>query len=337
MDKNYKVVFVEKGRVELQENCIPQPGANQVLVKTKITQISTGTELTKLEANVDADSHWNEAIEFPCYPGYTNIGQIVQIGEGVDESYLGKRVLTYAPHVKYAVRNLSYDVILIPDNVESEEAIFTILSQVCMASIRTSDIRPGDTVVVFGAGLVGQLTARLAKIAGALNIFVTDVSDYRLSMLPDDPCFIPVNTAKDDIIDALDKYGNKEKARIVFEMTSVPSLVEKELQCLQKLGRLIITSSPKGKSLVDFDYCSGMGLTIIGAHNYAVHTPVATPYDPWTRNADSAYILELLSKQLVSFKKMNTHRANYLKAPEMYQMLMKDRTQALSVILDWWD
>ncbi|MBR5248175.1 MAG: alcohol dehydrogenase catalytic domain-containing protein, partial [Lachnospiraceae bacterium] len=204
MDKNYTIVFPEKCCVEFREDIMPQPGANQVLIKTEITQISTGTELTMLEANVDPDSRWNNSLKFPVVPGYTNIGRIVQVGEGVDESYLGKRVLTGAPHTKYAVRTLNEEIIFIPDDVESEEAIFSQLSAVCMASIRVSDIRPGDTVAVFGAGLIGQLTARLAKIAGSLNIFVTDVSDYRLSMLPDNPCFIPVNTIKEDILDALD-------------------------------------------------------------------------------------------------------------------------------------
>lgn len=337
MNKNYTVVFTQKGCVELQDGSIPQPGENQVLIKTEITQISTGTELTHLEANIDNDSRWNRLIKFPFLPGYTNIGRIVQIGEGVDESYLGKRVLTSSPHTKYAVQGLNQPIIFIPDEIESEEAIFATLCTICMASIRVSDIRPGDTVTVFGAGLIGQLTARLAKSVGALNIFVTDVSDYRLSFLPDDPCFIPVNTAKDNILDALAQYGKKEKARIVFETTAVPTLIENELQCLKKLGRLIITSSPKGKSQVDFQYCSEMGLTIIGAHNGAQHPSVATPFNPWTIKADKEYIVDLLSKKSVSFKNMNTHTAHYLKAPEMYQMLMKDRTQALSVILDWRD
>lgn len=336
MEKNIKVVFTEKSKVELWETEIPEPGPGEVLIKTIVSQISTGTELTMLEANVDSDSNWHKMICFPNYPGYSNVGKVVKIGKDVDESWLGKRVLSVANHEKYAIRDVEL-LYPVPEEIDSEEVVFGTVAPVAWASIRTSGIRPGDTVVVYGAGLIGQLVARFAKIAGAGNIFVTDVSDYRLDMLPDMPAFIKVNTTKEDILDALSKYGNKEKARIVFETTSVPALIEPQLKCLQKLGRLIITSSPKGKALVDFDYCSHQGLTIIGAHNWAIHTPIATPYDPWTKAADVMYYLDLVSKKELSLKSLITHRENYRNAPAVYEMLMKDRTQALGVLLVWED
>lgn len=337
MEKNIKVVFSAQNCVELLEEDVPEIGANEVLIETEVSQISTGTELTRLEGNVDADSIWVKGLNYPIYPGYSNVGKIIKVGEEVDKDWLGKRVLTAARHQKYVACTAGDGLIVVPDGVDSDEAVFGTLGCVAMASIRSAGIRPGDTVVVYGAGLVGQLVARLAKIAGALNVFVTDVSDYRLSMLPDDESFYKINTLKEDVVEALGKYGKKELARIVFETTSVPSLVEKEIECLQKLGRLVITSSMKGKSLVDFEYCSRKGLTIIGAHNYAMHTPVGTPYDPWTRNEDTRYFLELLNKKEISLKETITHKESYKNAIEMYQMLMKDRTQALCVLLDWKD
>lgn len=336
MDKNCKVVFTGKSCVELQESDIPEIAGSQLLIQSEVSLISTGTELTMLEANVDEDSAWINDIKYPEYPGYSNVGKVIKVGPDGDQSLLGKRVFTYFPHEKYSVKR-NFDLIFpIPDGVESEEAVFATLAQVALASIRLSDICPGDTVVVYGAGIVGQLVARLAKIAGALNVFVTDISDNRLNMLPDDASFIKVNTAKEDILEALENKGRKEKARIVFETTSVPALIEQEIKCLQKLGRLIITSSPKGKSTIDFDYCSRQGITIIGAHN-STHTPVATPQNPWTRNADIEYYFELLSKKQISLESTITNRENYKNAVSMYEMLMKDRTQALSVILNWND
>ena len=336
MCKNYQVIFTEKSRVEVQEVAMPQMGPNQVLIETEVSQISTGTELTMLEANVDEDSPWHLNIKFPNFPGYSNVGKIIQVGENVDASLLGKRVYSSGKHTKYAVVNAD-TVALIPDDVDSEEAVFASLATVAMGSIRIADIRPSDTVVVYGAGIIGQMLARLAKIAGAGHVFVTDVSDYRLSMLPQDACFHKVNTTKEDVVETLKTHGKKELARIVFESTSVPSLIAKELLCLQPLGRLIITSSPKGKSTVDFDFVNRQGITIIGAHNGKVHPPVATPANPWTVVADKRNFMDLLSQKEITTKHLNTHKEHYTQAPRLYEMLMKDRTQAMSVLLDWRD
>lgn len=335
--KNIKVVFPEKKQVELVEADIPELRPNEALVETIVSQISTGTELTRLEGNVDKDSVLSNGIKYPLYPGYSNVGKIIAVGEDVDKSMLGKRVLTAARHEKYAIRPVDQDMVIVPDNVDSEEAVFGSLGCVAMASIRNAQIRPGDTVLVFGAGLVGHLLARLAKVAGALNVFVADVSDYRLSMLPDNACFHKVNTTKEDIVEALGKYGKKELARVVFEATTVPALVEKELQCVQSQGRFVLTSSMRSKCLIDLEYVSNKGVTIVSGANWTVHTPVAVPRDPWTRSADTKYFVDLLSAGEISLKKTVTHRANYKDAPKMYQMLMEDRTQALCVLLNWND
>lgn len=336
LEKNYKVVFTEKSHVEVWETDIPEISADSVLIETEISQISTGTELTMLEANVDEDSPWWNNIRFPNFPGYSNVGRVVKIGENVDPSFLGKRVHSSGKHAKYVEVKAS-NVIMIPDEVDSAEAVFSTIARISMGSIRIADIRLGDTVVVYGAGLIGQLLARLAKLAGAANVFVTDVSDSRLDLLPNQPGFHKVNSTKEDIVEVLNTHGKKELARIVFETTSVPSLVAKEIMCLQKLGKLIITSSPKGKSLIDFDNVNRKGISIIGAHNLTVHTPVATPRDPWTVLADGQCFVDMLSRKEISVKNMNTHIAHYTKAPELYEMLMKDRTQAMSVLIDWRD
>ena len=337
MQKNYKVIFPEQCKVALVEWDVPQPAAGEILVRTLVSQISTGTELTRLEANVDKDSAWINDFKYPIFPGYSNVGKVVKVGADVSEEWIGKRVLTTARHATYGVVRLSPDIKVVPDSVSSEDATYGSLGCVAMASIRAAQIRPGDTVVVFGAGLVGQLVARLAYIAGALNVFVTDVSDNRLNMLPDDPGYHKVNSTKENIKDVLMSTGKKELARVVFEVTSVPSLIETELHCLQRRGTLVITSSPKGKSLVDFEYCSRNGLTIIGGHNWAIHTPTATPADPWTRAADTEYFLELLAQNKLSVKETITHKENYKNAVAMYDMLVKDRTQALGVLLTWDD
>lgn len=338
MEKNYQVVFTKKSCVELCEVPYPNaPAKNEVLIRTIVSQISTGTELTMLEANVDDNSPWHENIVFPNYPGYSNVGEIIATGEGVSDELIGKKVLTLENHVKYTTAEVGDNFHIIPDGVSDDDAVFGVIAQITMASIRSACIKPGETAVVYGAGLIGQLVARFAKIAGAINVIVADVSDYRLSMIPDDNCIIGVNTKNQNIQDVIRNANDGRLADVVFETTGNQSLLAAELECVEANGKLIVTSSPKGSSLVNFDYCSRKGITIISAHNFAMHTSQATNLNRWTRKADSEYFLKLAAKKQIDVKNMITHRENYKNAADMYNMLMKDRTGALAVHLYWED
>ena len=341
MEKNYKVMFPEKSKVALVECEMPVVGDGDILVKSEVSQISTGTELTILEANVEPDSPWQKNICFPKERiGYSVVGKVVAAGKDVSPEVIGKRVFMLQPHKKYnVVKADAYEGIMwIPDGVDSNEAVFAAIAQITNGSIRGANIRPGDACVVYGAGLIGQMVARFAKIAGSTKIFVADVSELRLNMLPDDPCFVKLNSREVNVPEYIQKVMAKDKGvPFVFETTSVPSLVAEELKCLCKFGKLIITSSPKGKSLVDFDYVNRKGITIIGAHNNAMHPNHETFMNRWTCRRDSDFFLELLEKKQISVKEMNTHRFHYTDAPKAYEMLMKDRTQALSVLIDWED
>lgn len=341
MDKNYKVIFPKQNVVELVEWEMPEVGDKDMLIKAEISQISTGTELTMLELNVEPNSPWANSITYPVENvGYSMVGKVVAVGKDVDPALVGKRVFTSGRHQMYSVVKAdAYEGLAwIPDNVPSEDAVFAVIGCISNGSIRAAEIKPGDACVVYGAGIIGQMVARLAHAAGSTKVFVADISDNRLSKLPDDPCFIPVNSAKVNVPEFVKaNTRNNEGAPFVFETTSVGALVEEELKCLAYRGKLIITSSPKTKSVVDFDFCSRKGITIIGAHNHIVHAPVETSHNRWTRRRDMDYILELLSKGQMTVNEMHTHRANYKDAVSMYHMLVKDRTQALSVILEWED
>ncbi len=340
MKKNYRVVF-ESEKVAKLEEC-PMPGElkpDQVLVKTDISQISTGTELSMLiPSDSEPDSAWvTKRSNFPVYPGYSNAGTIVAVGADVDPSNIGKRVNTPAAHVKYYVRTFK-DCSVMADNVDPNEAVFSSLVGVCLASIRVSNILPGDTVVVYGAGIVGQLTARFAKVSGALKVFVVDLSEYRLNLLPNDPSFIKVNPAKVEDVPAFVKENNDGNlARVVFETTGNQHVIPMELKCVTKRGKLIITSSPKGKSMIDFDFVSCQGIEIIGAHNHSAHPPVPTPENPWSVTSERPYFLKMLEMEQISVKELVSHYYNYKDATDAYNMLIADRGSAMAAHLVWED
>lgn len=57
--------------------------------------------------------------------------------------------------------------------------------------------------------------------------------------------------------------------------------------------------------------------------------------NPWTRARHVELFFELLSKDRISVDNMISDRKHYSQAPEMYEMLLENRSQALGVILEW--
>ena len=337
--KNYEVVFTALKKVELLECPVPQPGPGEFLAKTIVSQISIGTELTSLEGNVEEGSLWLKEISFPRRPGYSVVGEIIAVGEGVDPNLVGKRFHGSAKHVKYFTMKVddTNRYRFLPEGVAPEAAVFSTMGNITMASIRMSQLRPGDVVAVFGAGVIGQMLARLAIICGAAKVFVCDVSDLRLSKLPEHPGIIAINSTKEEIKDVVMANNDGRLADIAFEATSVGMLAQKELESLAPFGKLIVTSNPKGRSTVDLDLCNRRCITICGVHNPLFHRSGGTPANRWTSGMDNILMLEMMRQKRLTTTEMITHEVNYKDAVATYEMLMEDRTRALGVNLLWND
>lgn len=337
--QNYQVVFTAKNKVELQKCEMPQPAPGEFLAQTTISQISIGTELTCLQGNVEPGTLWEKDVVFPRIPGYNNIAKIIAVGEGVDPALIGRRIQSDQKHVRFFTINASKteSYRLIPTGVEDKEAVFATMGCIVLASIRMAQVRPGDVCVVYGAGVIGQMLARLVYTAGAGKVFVSDMSDLRLEKLPACAGIIPVNTARENLQDVIRENNDGRLADIVFETTSVGALAQQQAECLERFGKLVITSSPKGRSTIDLDYCNRRCITIMGVHNYTYHTKVETNNNRWTRHRDAELVLELLRQKRITTAEMVTHEENFKNAVAMYEMLMADRTQALGVNLIWED
>lgn len=341
MDKNYIVKFPEPKKIELACEDIPEIGDDEFLLKTITSQISMGTELTILMADVDADSTWKSNLRYPATPGYSNVSKVIKIGKNVDPSMLGKRFSCAATHRMYHVANISRfenendTMIEVPENVSDDEAAFATLAGVAMASIRAREVRPGTIAVVFGAGIVGQMVARLAKAAGAIKVIVADVSDNRLSYVPKEPGFITVNSGNVDIIEKIRELTDGNMADIVYETTGNASLADTEIRCAASRGAVIITSSPKTRSLIDLNYCNSKGLSIIGAHNWSIHPRKITADNRWNHHNEKKYVLELMSHKNLHLEEMVTRKVSYKDAVSVYEQLMVERTGDLAIHFTW--
>ena len=332
--KSNTVIFTEPYKVEIQEIDCPKPGKSEVLIRTEQTLISTGTELTFLTGECPEKSKWSEYIHYPQKSGYSNVGIIEEVGEGVSKDLIGKRVASFSGHSQYVIVNVN-ELRMINYEIKPEEATFFALAETTINGIRRTGIELGNRVVVYGAGIVGQLAARFLLAGGCTEIFVVNRSEARLKHLPDQRAIIPICSTKEDPISIIKEYTYGDMADIVIETTGNADAIPEEFLALHQQGKLCMLSSPKKKTLIDFhDCCNAVSVNIIGAHTSS-QAPVKTYDNPWTCERNSETFFKLIYNKQVDMSEMITHRVSYKEAPQMYQMLLKDCTQAMGVVLDW--
>ncbi|MCX5184711.1 bi-domain-containing oxidoreductase [Streptomyces sp. NBC_00268] len=110
-----------------------------------------------------------DRLDRPMTLGYSCAGEVIAVGEGVDDIAPGMRVAAggagYASHTEIVAvpRNL---VVPVPEGVEDRWAAFATVGAIALQGIHQAEAVPGSRVVVIGLGLVGQLTLRLLRAYG---------------------------------------------------------------------------------------------------------------------------------------------------------------------------
>jgi 2-desacetyl-2-hydroxyethyl bacteriochlorophyllide A dehydrogenase len=335
MPGNPTVVFPSPKQVVIEDRDRPTPGPGQVLIATEISQISTGTELTILAAEYPADSKaWANYGKFPFVPGYSNIGKVIGLGDGVAASWLGARVAALAPHAAFVTAGANR-ICRVPETVSADQAAFASVAQIVANGVRRSQLQWGECVIVYGMGLLGQLTARFCRLAGARPVFAVDPDERRRKLLPCDSGIIPVAPGREPLADLVRRHNHGRLADLVFEVTGRGDLIPHEFEAIRPQGRLVLLSSPQGSSTLNLhDLINSPSITMIGAHGGS-HPPVETYNTPWSILRHNEQFFDLLANGELDLSSMITHHRPWQEAPACYQMLLTDRGQALGVHLDW--
>ena len=162
---NKTIIFPSAGNVELQDRECPKPQKGEVLIQTEVSLVSIGTELTFLNGECPKDSKWSSYIHYPMTPGYSNVGVVVETGEGVSKEWIGRRVASFSKHAQYVTAK-EEELRVIRYDITSEEAAFFAIAEVGLNGIRRTKIELGNRVVVYGAGVIGQVLVRYLLAGG---------------------------------------------------------------------------------------------------------------------------------------------------------------------------
>ena len=195
------------GEVALRDVVVPQCGNKRILVRTRHSLISLGTERSTIELGRKsllgkAASRpdlvrrawdkakkegllktWREAmgrLDTPTPLGYSSAGVVVECGLAATDFSPGDRVACvgqgFASHAEF----VSIPVNLatrIPEGVSDEEAAFGMLGIIALHGIRCANLSFGSRVVVMGLGLLGLLTIQMLRAYGCEVIAIDPAQD----------------------------------------------------------------------------------------------------------------------------------------------------------------
>ena len=157
--ESWNIVFTGPRELDFRREPVSRVGPRQILVRTRKTLMSLGTELICYERRFEPGTHWDRWVKYPFYPGYSNAGVVEAAGEEVTAVRVGDRVATRAQHRQFALADPARAV-KIPDAVSDEEATWFGLASIVQNGIRRAEQELGDAVAGVGVGRLGQLVTQ---------------------------------------------------------------------------------------------------------------------------------------------------------------------------------
>jgi 2-desacetyl-2-hydroxyethyl bacteriochlorophyllide A dehydrogenase len=307
---------------------MPTPGDHDLLVRTRVSLISPGTERAFFLGLP------NTAQTYPQFAGYSNIGEVVACGRSVTGWAPGDRVASAAPHAAYTVVEAAKGL-PVPPKLDDEQAAFFNLASIALQSVRKTRLELGEPVAVIGAGLIGLLALQLARLQGALPAISIDQDPQRL----DFACAVGADatlTVDEDLPIRLSQLCGREGAAVVIEATGQPEAILTALALTRPGGRMVLLGSTRGETAhVNFYRdVHKKGITLLGAHNNA-RPLLESSAGWWTQRDDQAVALQLLALQRLTVTPLITHRFDWRDALDAYTLLQSWNRASLGMILDW--
>lgn len=333
--KNRIVYFAEKNKAVFGDCPLTEPKEGEILVKIAASAISSGTERALITGDPNCGLNSDGVTSsFPRYSGYSAAGTVVSVGVNVTDFKAGDRVaLHWSDHAKYCTRPAK-NAVRIPDNVPFEQAALAHIATFPLAALRKCRPEFGESTIIMGQGLLGQIAVVLAKSAGLCPVVAVDPvkarRDKAIALGADfslDP-FEPGFTEKA-------KAATNGGANVAVEVTGLGKGLDQLLDCMKRFGRVALLGCTRNSDF-KIDYyrkVHGPGITLVGAHTAARPFVESSPNE-WTTHDDMTAVMNLISHGRFDFAKVYERIASPLDAGRIYDELVNDRSFPVT-LFDW--
>src|SRR5215216_2665769 len=279
--------------------------------------------------------------------GYSAAGIVAAAADDVSEFQIGDRVacagVGFASHAEVlsVPKNLC---VHLPEDVSFESGAYGTLGAIALQGVRLAEPTLGESVVVIGLGLVGQLTVQLLKANGC-RVFGLDLDQSRVALaleLGADRAIVSNDEAAREIETWTGGYG--ADAVLITAATDSNQPIELAARVSRLKGRVIVVGmtgmdiprqpffSRELKLIISMSYGPGRYDPEYEerGHDYPL------PYVRWTEKRNIESFLELIAEKRLNVERLTTHRFPIVEADRAYQLISGElREPNLGVVLNY--
>jgi L-iditol 2-dehydrogenase len=302
--------------VRVEEQDVPAVGPGDVLVRVRASGIC-GSDLME----------WYRIKRAPLVLGHEVAGDVVAVGADVTGLAVGDRVFAthhvpcgeclpclrghetacrtfqevnnfspggFAEYLRVGGRSVRTGILKLPDEVPYEVGTFVEPLGTVVRAMRTIGLTPGESVLVFGAGLAGILFVKLARALGAGTVAVSDVDEHRLGLARAAGADLAL-PAGDDVPARFAEREGRPADKVII-CTGAVSAADAALRSVDRGGTVLFfaVGRPGETVAVDFNPFWRNDVSLRTCYG-------AAPLDNWQA-------LELLRRGAVQVDDMITHR-----------------------------
>jgi len=331
--------------VRVEEVEFPQLKAGEVLIKMKSVGVC------------GSDVHYYKhgkigsyVVDKPMILGHEAAGEIVEVADDVKGFQPGDRVAIepgytcrkcvycrtgrynlcpdvtfmatppiHGAYVEYVAWPADF-VFHLPENMTYDHGALMEPLAVGMHAVRRSRLKPGEPVIILGAGTIGLVTLLAAKAAGAGEIIVADLEDVRLNMAQELGATKVINASQENTVTVINDLTQGFGMEVVFETAGSVPTTQQTIPLAARGGRIVWVGLA-GQDTFPMPVVAAIDkeVDIMGIFRYANVYP---------------YAIQLVSTGRINIDSLVTHRYGLAQVTEALEVAHERRDGAVKVIVD---
>jgi predicted dehydrogenase/threonine dehydrogenase-like Zn-dependent dehydrogenase len=358
------------GQTVLREVPAPALSAGTVLIRTRRSLISAGTERMLVEfgrasllnkarqqpervaqvvdkARTDGVlatvSAVRSKLDEPLALGYCNVGVVLGVGTGVAGLAVGDRVVSNGGHAQVVCvpRNLCARI---PDDVADDAAAFTIVGAVALQGIRLAAPALGERFVVIGLGLIGLLAVQLLRAAGC-RVLGIDPDPHKVQRARGFGADVVAIDSAEDAEQVAERFsgGRGVDAVLIAAATRSSEPVSLAARVCRKRGRVVLVGVAGLELNRDEFYRKELTFQVSCSYGPGRYDPeyeqggrdYPVGYVRWTEQRNFEAVLDMLALGRIDAPALISHRFAFSSAPAAYDLLTSDSEPHLGILLDY--